>query len=139
MIPGPDEYLSFLMAAPDISDDELQDLSVRIVERFGSEIRGLVVPGHRLPAYKSTHPTATEARVLERDRRSRGDAFRIQTIGRNAQGASILRGNAPRDRKALRRAEQATPIEKTSDMPLYIATNPFYRDTAVQFYGVPKT
>jgi hypothetical protein len=31
------------------------------------------------------------------------------------------------------------PIEKTSDMPRYLAGNPFYRDVAVQFYGAPGT
>lgn len=138
MIPRPDEYLSFLMAAPDISDDELKALGVKIVERFGSQIRGLVVPGRSLPAYK----------VLLRDRLKSG--FWSEMVGREEMHfvfklsdgmlKELQYSEETRDEIArLCTKLNGDPIEETSDMPRYIAANPFYRDTAVQFYGVAKT
>ena len=53
MIPESDEYLSFLMAAPDISDEELSRLGIEILETHGSGIRGLRIPGSGLPGYKA--------------------------------------------------------------------------------------
>ena len=138
MIPGPDEYLSFLMAAPDISDDELHDLEIRIVETVGSQIRGLLIPGQSLPEYKA----------LIRERLKRG--FWSEMVGREEMHFVFKLSDGTL--KELRHSEEtrdeiarlctelnSDPIEKTSDMPRYLAGNPFYRDVAVQFYGAPGT
>ncbi len=138
MISGPDEYLSFLMAAPDISDDELHGLGVRIVETVGPQIRGLLIPSQSLPEYKS----------LIRERLKRG--FWSEMVGREEMHFLFklsdgmlkeLRYSAEtRDEIAGLCTElNDDPIEETSDMPRYLAGNPFYRDVAVQFYGAPGT
>ncbi len=40
MIPGPHEYLSFLMGADAIADDELTPLGINILQGAGSPFRG---------------------------------------------------------------------------------------------------
>ncbi len=136
MIPGPGEYLSFLMAAPDISDDELTRIGVRILETVGSEIRGLLIPGQSLPEYKA----------LIRERLKSG--FWSEMVGREEMhfvfklSDGTLRelrySGETRDEIArLCAALNDDPIERTSDMPRYLAGNPFYRDVAVQFFGAP--
>lgn len=138
MIPGPNEYLSLLMAAPDISDDELHDLGVRIVETVGSQIRGLLIPGQSLREYKS----------LIRDRLKCG--FWNEMVGREEMhfvfklsdgSLEELRYSAETRDEIARLCTELNddPIEKTSDMPRYLAGNTFYRDVAVQFHGAPGT
>ncbi len=134
MLPGPHEYLSFLMAAPDISDEELSRLGIEVVETFGSGIRGLLIPGDGLLAYKA----------LIRDRMRLG--FWNEMVGRDEMFFVFkLRDGTLREfcYSAETRDEIARlctklnkdPIERTSDMPRYLAGNPFYRDVAVRFHG----
>ena len=136
MIPEPGEYLSFLMAAPDISDDELTRIGVRILETVGTGIRGLLVPSRSLPEYKA----------LIREKLKSG--FWSEMVGRGemhfvfklSDGTlkELRYSSETRDEIAqLCTALNNDPIEKTSDMPLYLAGNSFYRDVAVQFYGAP--
>ena len=136
MIPGPDEYLSFLMAAPDISDDELSRLGVEIVETFGSGIRGLLIPGRSLPEYKA----------LVREGLKPG--FWNEMVGREEIHFVFKRSDGTlrelrysaetRDEIARLCTElNRDPIERTSDMPRYLAANPFYRDVAVRFHSAP--
>ncbi len=136
MIPGPDEYLSFLMGAPDISDDELSRLGVGIVETVGSGIRGLLIPGRSLPEYKA----------LIRERLKRG--FWNEMVGREEMHFVFklsdgtlkeLRYSAETRDEIARLCTELNkdPIERTSDMPRYLARNPFYRDVALQFHGAP--
>ena len=126
MIPGPHDYLSLLMAAPDISDDELSRLGVRILEAFGSGIRGLLIPGESLPEYKA----------LVRERLKRG--FWSEMVGREKMHFVFklsdgtlkeLRYSAETRDEIARHCTELNkdPIERTSDMPRYLAGNPFYR------------
>ncbi len=137
MIPESNEYLSFLMAAPDISDVELSRCGIEVVETFGSGIRGLLIPGHRLPAYKA----------LIRERMKRG--FWNEMVGRDemfflfklSDGTlkELCYSAETRDEIARLCTElNNDPIERTSDMPRYLAGNPFYREVAVQFYAAAE-
>ena len=134
MIPGPHEYLSFLMAAPEISDEELSRLGIEVVETFGSGIRGLLIPGDRLVAYKA----------LVRDRMRPG--FWNEMVGREEMFFLFkLRDGTLKEFRysAETRDEIARlctelnkdPVKRTSDMPRYLASNPFYRELAVRFPG----
>jgi hypothetical protein len=136
MIPGPGEYISFLMAAPDISDDELTCIGVRILETVGSGVRGLLIPNQSLPEYKA----------LIRDKLKSG--FWSEMVGREemhfvfklSDGTlkELRYSGETRDEIAqLCTALNNDPIERTSDMPRYLAGNPFYRDVAVRFHGAP--
>ena len=53
MIPGPEDYLSILLGADGISDSELTDLGVEILEGAGTRLRKLLIPGGSVPAYKA--------------------------------------------------------------------------------------
>ncbi len=137
MIPGPHEYLSFLMAAPGISDEELGLTGIEVVEAFSSGTRGLLIPGHRLPAY----------RALVREKLKRG--FWNEMVGRDEmvflfklQDGTLeeFRYSAETRDEIARLCTELNkdPIERTSDMPNYLAGNPFYREVAVQFYAAPE-
>ncbi len=137
MIPESNEYLSFLLAAPDISDEELNRCGIEVVETFGSGIRGLLIPGHGLPAYKA----------LIRERMKLG--FWNEMVGRDEM--IFLFKLSDGTLKELRYSEKTRdeiarlctdlnndPIERTSDMPRYLAGNPFYREVAIRFHGATE-
>ena len=136
MIPEPGEYLSFLMAAPDISDDELTRMGVRILETVGTGIRGLLIPSRSLPEYKA----------LIREKLKSG--FWSEMVGREEMHFVFklsdgtlkeLRYSAETRDEIARLCTEMNkdPIGRTSDMPRYLAANPFYRDVAVRFHGAP--
>lgn len=53
MIPEPQDYLSFLMGAESIADDELTGLGITILKGTRTSSRQLLIPGSSLPAYKA--------------------------------------------------------------------------------------
>ena len=137
MIPDNDEYLSLLIGAPGISDLDLESLGIEILERFGSEVRGLRVPGDCLARY----------RQLVGQRMTTG--FWNDLVGRDAiyflfkladgtvKEFTLSEGNQD-EIAALCSALNGDPIEKTGDIPRYFASHPFYRDAMLAFHGVPS-
>jgi hypothetical protein len=137
MIPEPHEYLSFLMAAPDISNEELSRLGIEILETHGSGIRGLRIPGSGLPGYKA----------LIRERMKLG--FWNEMVGRDemiflfklSDGTLKELHYSEKTRDEIARLctdLNKDPIERTSDMPRYLAGNPFYREVAIRFHGATE-
>ena len=135
MIPRANERLSFLMGAQAISDEELTRLGIEIVERIGSGIRGLLIPDQSLQAY----------RELVRLKLTAG--FWNETVGRReisfqfklADGTlrEFISSAANREEIARLCAElNKDPIEKTSDIPRYLAGNVFYRELMMEHHGV---
>ena len=133
MIPATDEYLSFLMGAAAISDEELVDLGIEVVRGAGSPFRGLLVPGGSLGAYKA----------LVREKLTPG--FWNDIVGRQeilfvfklADGTieEFTYSEANREQIARRCTSlNRDPIEKTSDLLRYLAGNPFYRELLVAFH-----
>jgi len=133
MIPEPDDYLSFLMGADAISDRELTDLGVQILAGASSPFRGLLVPGGSLPAYKA----------LIREKLTPG--FWNDILGRHEilfifklKDGSV-RELAFSEATRLEIARLNDPIEKTSDMPRYLAGNQLYREAIDAFHGQART
>ena len=135
MIPRPSESLSFLMGAQAISDEELTGVGVKIVQRIGSEIRGLLVPDRSLQAY----------RELIRLKLTAG--FWSETVGRSEivfqfkldDGTLKELAHSAANREEIARLcsqLNGDPLEKTSDIPRYLARNPFYRELMVTHHGV---
>jgi hypothetical protein len=135
VIPRAGESLSFLMGARAISDEELSRLGVEIVTRVGSGIRGLLVPDRSLQAY----------RELIRLKLSAG--FWTETVGRSEiffqfkleDGALEERAYSATNREEIAllcSKLNGDPLEKTSDIPGYLARNPFYRELMVTHHGV---
>ena len=133
MIPAADEYLSFLMGAVAISDEELVDLGIEVVRGAGSPFRGLLIPGGSLDAYKA----------LVREKLTPG--FWNDIVGRQeilfvfklADGTieEFTYSEANREQIARRCTSlNRDPIEKTSDLLRYLAGNPFYRELLVAFH-----
>jgi len=135
MIPGESEYLSFLMGASGISDDELEDLGVEILQGAGTALRGLRIPGRALQPYKELiraklqpgfwNDLAGRAEILFLFKMRDGAVTELSYSPENRESISRLCSELNRD-----------PIEQTSDIPRYMAANPFYRDTMVAYHGV---
>ena len=133
MIPEAHEYLSFLMGAAAISDGELDNLGIRVVQGAGSPFRGLLIPGGSLDEYKT----------LVREKIKPG--FWNDIVGRHeilflfklADGTVAEFTDSEANREQIARlctALNKDPIEKTSDLPRYLAGNPFYRELMVVFH-----
>ncbi len=134
MIPEPDEYLSFLMGADGITDGELCDLGVKILSGAGTPFRGLLIPEERLSAY----------RTLIREKLTPG--YWNDILGRqeilfvfkleDGTIRELTLSEANRVEIAhLCSSLNKEPIEETSDMPRYLAANPFYRELVEAFHG----
>lgn len=137
MIPEPHEYLSFLMGVAEITDADLTDLGVTILERHGAAARGLLVPAASLPRYSA----------LVGERLSPG--FWNEIVGHQeilfifklADGTlrQIAYSQATSSQIArLCSSLNDDPIETTSDVPRYLAGNPLYRDLIAAFYPVDR-
>jgi hypothetical protein len=134
MIPEPHEYLSFLMGADAIADHELTNLGIKIPKGAGSPFRGLLIPERSLSAY----------RALVREKITPG--FWNDIIGRqeilfifklaDSTIRELTLSEATRSEVAhLCSSLNKDPIEKTSDMPQYLAGNAFYRELIEAFHG----
>jgi len=134
VIPEPHEYLSFLMGAAAITDADLTERGVTILERHGAAARGLLIKAVSLPAYSA----------LLREKLSPG--FWNEIVGRQeilfifklADGT--LRQLAYSEATSSQIARLCStlnddPIETTSDVPRYLAGNPLYRDLIAAFYA----
>ena len=136
MIPEADEYLSFLMGADAISDGELTQLGIRIEQGAGSPFRGLLIPAASLGAYKT----------LVREKITPG--FWNDIVGRQAIFFIFKLADGTVRELALSEATRyeiaqlcsslnKDPIGKTSDMPRYLSSNPFYRELIAAFHAPP--
>ncbi len=132
--PGSGEYISLLMGAPTLSEGELENAGVGILERYGENLLGLLVPHGSIPAYRELvrehlRPgfwndlvSADEILFIFKLRDGMLKEFVLSDENRQqiAQLCSELNGD---------------PIERTSDLPSYFAANPFYRDVMVAHHG----
>ena len=134
MIPKPDEYLSFLMGADAITDQELTDLGVKILNGAGTPFRGLLVRDDILAAYK--------ALIREKmtpghwnDILGRHEILFIFKLGDSTIRELVLSEATRSEIANLCSLLNKDPIEKTSDIPQYLAGNPFYRELIEAFHG----
>lgn len=138
MIPQPDEYLSYLMGAPTVSDEDLTALGITVVETKADGCRCLVIPESVLPAY----------RQLLRDRLESG--YWNEIVGRSRIVFFYQLADGPFTEHTYSEATRGEiahlcselnddPIEWTSDMPRYLASNPFYTELMVAYYGATAT
>ena len=134
MTPEPRDYLSFLMGASAITDANLTDLGVTILERHGAAARGLLVPAASLPRYSA----------MVGEKLSPG--FWNEIVGHQeilfifklADGTlrQIAHSEATSSQIArLCSSLNDDPIETTSDVPRYLAGNPLYRDLIAAFHA----
>lgn len=134
MIPGVQEYLSFLMGAAAIPDQELSDLGIEILQGAGSAFRGLLVPASSIAAYKEL----VRAKITPGFWNDIVGQQEIVFIFKLADGTikELALSEATRSEIAqLCSSLNNDPLEKTSDMPRYLAGNPFYRELIGAFHA----
>ena len=135
MIPPTGDYLSFLMGAPNISDEELSKLSISVVETTNGGSRCLLIPQDCVQAYKELIQAELEP------------GYWNELVGRDAIVFlfKLVDGTLKEfTYSAATRVEIAhlcselndDPIKETSDIPGYLARNTFYRELMVAHYGV---
>ena len=122
------------MGADAITDDELTNLGVKILERYGSAARGLLVPAASLSLYSA----------LVRERLSAGfwneivGSQQILFIFKLPDGtvSEVALSEATSSEIAqLCSSLNGDPIEKTSDLPRYLSGNLLYGELIAAFYA----
>jgi len=135
MIPEPSQYLSFLIGAPAISDDELSRIGVDIVERFGSGVRGLLIPSSGMEAYKDLVREKLDPGFWN-EMVSRHEIVFLFKLVDNSLKELIYSQENQAEIARLCSEFNGDSIEKTSDIPRYLAGNRFYRGLMVESYHV---
>lgn len=138
MVPRSNQYLSYVMGAAAISDDELRDRGIELVASAASGSRALLIPGGALHAYKA----------LVRERMEPG--FWNEIVGRaeiffifklsdgTLKELNYSLENQQSQQEIARLCSELNndPPEKTADILRYLAGNAFYRALMVECYGV---
>lgn len=126
-------YLSYLMGADSITDEDLERAGVKIVERFDSGIRGVEVPDSAADRYK------------ELVRQSLSPGYWNELVGPHdivflfkSEDGSVeeIPYSAQTEQRIARLCAQYNndPLEATSDIPRYLSGNSFYRELIARFY-----
>jgi hypothetical protein len=134
MIPQSGEYLSLLMGAPSLSEAALQGAGVEVLERYGENLLGLLVPLHSVPAYKELVRQYLQPGFWN-DLVSPEEIIFVFKLRDGTVREFVLGHENRREISALCSELNGDPIEKTSDLPNYFTANPFYRDVMVAHYG----
>jgi hypothetical protein len=134
MIPESGEYLSFLMGADAIGDAELTALGVEIVRGAGSPFRGLLIPEASLSAYKKLVREKLTAGFWN-DILGRQSVYFIFKLADGTVREFTLSEDTRSEIARFCSSLNKDPIEKTSDMPRYLAGNPFYRELIEEFHA----
>jgi len=134
MIPEPNQYLSFLMGAAAIGDDDLTGIGVEILQGAGSAARDLLVPQGALTRYSA----------LVREHLAPG--FWNEIVGREqirflfklpdgtVRDLVLSPATSPEIARLCSTLND-DPIEQTRDVPAYLAGNPLYRDLVTEFHS----
>ena len=133
MIPKAHEYVSFLMGADAIADQELTALGVKILNGAGTPFRGLLVPEDSLPAYQALVREKLTSGYWN-DLVGREEVLFIFKLKDNTIRELTLSEATRSEIAELCSSLNNDPIEKTSDMPHYLSGNPFYREAIEAFH-----
>jgi hypothetical protein len=134
MIPEPDEYLSFLMGADAIADEELSDIGVRILSGAGTPFRGLLVPEGALPAYQALIRKKLTPGYWN-DILGRQEILFVFKLTDGTIAEFTLSESTLPEVARLCSSLNNDPVEKTSNMAQYLGANPFYRDLVEAFHS----
>jgi len=134
MIPKPREYLSFLMGADAIEDQELTTLGVEILRGSGSPFRGLLIPEKSLSAYKGLVREKLTPGFWN-DILGREEVFFIFKLADRTLRELALSEGTRAEIARLCSSLNKDPIEKTSEVLRYLAGNPFYRELIDAFHS----
>jgi hypothetical protein len=133
VIPEPHEYLSFLMGVTAITDADLTDLGVTILERHGAAARALLVPAASLPGYSAMVGEKLSPGFWNEVVGQREIFFIFKLADGTLRHLSYSQATASQIAR-LCSSLNADPIETTSDVPRYLAGNPLYQDLIAAFH-----
>lgn len=134
MIPQPRDYLSILMGAPSLSEIELQRAGVTVVERYGENVLGLLVPSGSVAGYKELVRDCLQPGFWN-DLVSTEEIVFIFKLRDGTVKEYALDGENRAEIAALCSALNGDPLARTLDLANYFAANPFYRDVMVAHHG----
>lgn len=134
MIPKSGEYLSLLMGAPSVSESGLRSTGVEVLERYGENLLGILVPSHSVPAYKELVRECLRPGFWT-DLVSPEEIIFVFKLRDGTLREFVLNDENRLEISALCSELNGDPLEKTSDLPNYFAANPFYRDIMVAHHG----
>jgi len=134
MIPETDEYLSFLMGADAIADHVLTSLGVKLVNGAGTPFRGLLIPAGSLPAYKALIREKLTPGFWT-DILGRREVLFIFKLKDNTIRELTLSDATRSEIARLCSSLNNDPIEKTSDVLRYLASNAFYTELIEAFHA----
>jgi hypothetical protein len=134
MIPQSGEYISLLMGAPSLSEAALRDAGVEVLERYGENLLGLLVPMDNVPAYKELVRECLQPGFWN-DLVSPEEIIFVFKLRDGTFREFVLTDENRLEISALCSELNGDPLEKTVDLPNYFAANPFYRDLMVAHHG----
>jgi len=134
MIPQSREYLSLLMGAPSLSEAALLAAGVRILERYGENLLGLLVPADSVPAYKELVRDGLQPGFWN-DLVSPEEIVFVFKFRDGTVREFVLDDENRAEISVLCSEFNGDPPEKTRDLPNYFAANRFYRDVMVAHHG----
>jgi hypothetical protein len=134
MIPQSGEYISLLMGAPSLSEAALRDAGVEVLERYGENLLGLLVPMDNVPAYKELVRECLQPGFWA-DLVSPEEIIFVFKLRDGTFREFVLTDENRLEISALCSELNGDPLEKTVDLPNYFAANPFYRDLMVAHHG----
>ncbi|MCP4004126.1 MAG: hypothetical protein GY725_08030 [bacterium] len=134
MIPQSREYLSLLMGAPSLSMTALREAGVEVLERYGENLLGLLVPSDSVSAYKELVRDCLQPGFWN-DLVSPEEIIFIFKLRDGAVREYVLDDENRAEISALCSELNGDPLYKTSDLLNYFAANSFYRDVMVEHHG----
>jgi len=134
MIPRSHAYLSVLMGAPSLSESALQRAGVEVLERYGANRFGLLVPSESFAAYKELVRDGLQPGFWN-DLVSTEDILFIFKLRDGTVKEYVLDEANRAEIAALCSELGGDPLERTLDIPNYFAANAFYRDVMVAHHG----
>jgi hypothetical protein len=126
-MPEPNEYLSFLMGADAITDENLTDVGVRILNRHGATARELLVPTASLASYTTLVRERLNPGFWNEIVGSEEILFIFKLADSTVVELALSESTAPRIAQ-LCSCLNGDALEKTSDVLAYLAENSFYRE-----------
>lgn len=134
MIPEPHEYLSYLMGVKGITDADLTNLGIKILERHGSSARGLLVPAASLLPYLTLVRAGLSPGFWNEIVGRQEILFVFKLAGGVVREVTLSEATASQIAH-LCSSLNGDPIEKTSDVLRYLAGNSLYRESIAAFHA----
>lgn len=128
-------YLSFLLGAPSLSDEELLRLGIEIAERRGRSVRCLRIPPEVVPCYLELVAAKLEPGYWNEAVGEREILFVFKLEDGAVRQYTYSRDTEP-EIAALCARLNGEPPERTRNVLKYLATNAYYRDALAHWYGV---